>query len=94
MVVDNSFFVSWRHVNGNFTVRNQEVQTKATQCLIKDKNDEVVCVGEAVLSPGDNFSRNIGRRLSMKKALTELKLTKEEKANFWNQYYQMRNNKW
>ena len=66
-----------------------------TMCVILSPTEGRV--GAAALSIKDNYSRNIGRRLSFTRALKyafPYPAEKEIRKSFWQAYYQARGGKW
>ncbi len=45
-----------------------------------------VSIGYAKCHPKDNFNKETGRQLSLKKALEDGDFSKEERTEFWNAY--------
>jgi hypothetical protein len=58
---------------------------RITHCLIQ-KSDFSVYVSFAETSPMDHFSRDIGRKLSLARALKNANLSKEERKEIWEAY--------
>ena len=49
-------------------------------------------VGVAFCNPVDQFSYNIGRKIALARALQSF--PRDERAMFWQKYYQVRGGKW
>ena len=63
-----------------------------TKCIIENNNEKnLVGIGVATLAIGDRFCKDKGRKIAMKRALTNLGLSKEVRLLFWNQYHKMTN---
>ena len=59
---------------------------KGTKCIIKDKEGNTIGVGYAVLSEKDQFSRKIGRKVSLSRALKSSNLDKMYRKGIWDLY--------
>ena len=65
-----------------------------TKCIIENNNEKnLVGIGVATLAIGDRFCKDKGRKIAMKRALTNLDLSKEVRLLFWNTYFLMTNKK-
>ena len=67
--------------------------TRETYCRILDDFDAVVSFGYSACSPQDQFNKNIGRKLSLARALDGI-FTREERQLFWDAYFVARNGKY
>lgn len=66
------------------TPRKTMVGQPGTTCCI-DRNRATYLIGEAFLSPKDQFSRKIGRRKSFERAISLLS-NKETRKELWNAF--------
>lgn len=57
----------------------------STQCTITS-NGEFVGAGYSKCHPKDNFEAEKGRQFSLKKALQDAEVSKEDRTVFWNTY--------
>jgi len=62
-----------------------------TECKILEKHDDredlvFSSIGYARCHPDDNFCKETGRQLSLKKALEDGQFTKESRKQFWDVY--------
>jgi hypothetical protein len=76
---DVEYSVYFKHFTPFETIGNP-----GTTCFI-DKNRERHLIGEAFLSPKDQFSRKIGRRKSFERAVS-LILNKETRKELWKAF--------
>lgn len=59
------------------------MQPQGTTCFI-DRNREKYLIGEAFLSPKDQFNRKIGRRKSFERAVSMM--PKQKRKELWNAF--------
>ena len=59
----------------------------ATSCIILEQ-DRIIARDQAYCNPVDQFSREIGRKLSMARALRVF--PRDERKRFWDAYFQRR----
>lgn len=79
---------------GVIAVKFQHAQTeemKGTKCLIikgkeSDNPEGFISAGYSKVHPKDNFCKEKGRRVALKKALAESSFTKAQRAIFWEEY--------
>ncbi len=64
---------------------------RGTVCEILDATGEVISGGESFCSLKDNFSRYIGRKISLGRALRHANLSKNERELAWQQYFEITN---
>ena len=57
-----------------------------TVCFIT-KDDVEIGQGESACSRRDNFSRSIGRKISMARALADAKFDRDQRCGFWKAYF-------
>lgn len=70
-----------------FSYRRDSGRLTATICALGlDQNFAVEGIGVAVISPGDNFCKETGRRLSLKRAMMDAGLDKETRTQIWEAY--------
>jgi hypothetical protein len=72
-----------------------EESGRLTYCTILDENKNVLTRQKAVCKKPDIFNKNVGRKLSLSRALKDLTQYSEEtgrefRRNIWNQYFNMR----
>ena len=61
--------------------------TVGTTCFIKN-NGEIIATGHSVLSPKEpRFVKEVGRKLSLRRALQEGNFSKEERTVIWQRYF-------
>lgn len=85
----NNYVVDWKHNN---QCKNAELQSSSTVCFIsvvEDKQKVGKASGTAKMSQNDNYCRETGRKVSLKRALKELGATKAERTQFWESYRKM-----
>lgn len=87
------YWVSFYHENyTNHDDITQSTLTSHTKCKIENKtNPEFTQNGVALLSKGDKFCKDLGRKIALRRALNQLGLSKEVRTLFWNQYHLMTN---
>ena len=62
-----------------------------TECYIVDHDAELVLAsGAADVHPNDNPVKNVGRKISMTRALRNYPFTPEERKLFWEAYFSTR----
>lgn len=93
-IKNKTYFVKWQHnVVDNSTHKmskriNPDPSTTRCNILIGPKTEEakmtVVGFGISTLATTDTFNKDIGRRVSMTRALNVF--SKEERAIFWDHY--------
>lgn len=70
----------------DFSVRFQYNEGLYTTCSIFTRDGRLVSSGEAQCSKKDMFSKETGRKVSLKRALESSSFTKEERAAVWEDY--------
>ena len=90
-VGSDTYKVTWQH----------DRQAESTICLIitnYDGEDTLVASGEALCHHTDNFNYNVGRKLSLARAVVNAFpnsfASKADRRAFWTAYKAMRNGKW
>lgn len=82
-------------INWQYTRSKKSV---ATQCTVKVIVNGVVdneVVNSVRTMHGDNFIKEVGRKLSLAKCLKATVLTKEEKRSIWETYrFSAKNRRW
>lgn len=65
---------------------------KGTLCQIIDEEKETqVSFGQTILNPIDNYSKNLGRKLALDRALRNAHIFgREERTLFWKEYFKVR----
>ena len=81
------YWVGWSHFPNNIT------DEPHTVCQIQNEtNKEIFLDAIAVLSTKDKyFIKDVGRKISMKKAMNAIGLNKETRKLFWIEYHKMTN---
>lgn len=78
------FKVSFQHFNEN--------DSKFTECSLLREDKTLVLKGSSYCNPYDNFSRSIGRKLSLTRMLelasTLVGLNKEDRELVWDKYFE------
>jgi hypothetical protein len=87
----NELKVKWDYEFGRREIQSKYGKLKRIKaiihCAIATKEDEYLVSGEAFLSETDNFNKDLGRKLSLKKALQQLfPNNKVARACFWEAY--------
>lgn len=67
--------VNWHH----------DVDNQRTQCIVADAKGELIGAGVSKVGPKDQYCRNIGRKVSMTRALQVI--AKEDRKTFWDAYH-------
>lgn len=70
----------------DFSVRFQYSEGLYTTCSIFTKEGVLLSSGEAECSKKDMFSKDTGRKVSLKRALETGPFTKEQRAAVWEDY--------
>lgn len=70
----------------DFSVRFQYNEGLYTTCSIFTRDGRFVSSGEAECSKKDMFSKDTGRKVSLKRALEDVPFTKEQRAAVWEDY--------
>lgn len=85
------YSVKWRHENTTNETGNK--YPSFTECFIENlTNNEIKGEAKAILSPTDNFNKDKGRKISMKRAMKIVGLAKPTRKLFWSKYFEMTNN--
>lgn len=88
---ENVYVVNWRHF-----ILLEDGQT-GTSCVIKkivEGKPVAISTGESRLSNRDTYKKDVGRKVSLTRALHVFNSDIESKRAFWEAYYRMRNGKW
>lgn len=72
--------------NGESTPLVRHTECKILQELEEGEQPGFISIGYARCHPKDNFSKELGRQYSLKKALEDGDFTKESRAIFWEEY--------
>lgn len=76
--------------NKTFTVRFSHCKgeniNECTHCEIVADDDSIKSTGIATKNPKDNFNKEIGRQLALRRALIYSYFDKELRTIFWNTY--------
>ena len=74
------YIVKWKHEN------QDENGERKTHCFVRLADQkESVATGHAICSPEDNFNKQIGRKLSLSRALRNW-FTRDDRMYFWKEY--------
>lgn len=74
----NNIEIRWQHSNNG---------EKLTNCEIKHGDN--LFVGQAICSEKDNFCKDCGRKLSLKRALKSTEYNKDLRRGIWEAYRRM-----
>jgi len=69
---------------GNLQVSFSHINNKTTVCTVA--NIGRISTGIATKGPSNNFSKNEGRKRSLRRALKNMKLNKDQRTKVWNDY--------
>lgn len=87
-LIDGTFQVSWQ-----YNTEEHSSAPESTTCVIKELFEEgpqvEIARGVAIVSEKDQFVKNTGRKISLKRAL-ERAFNKETRQIFWNKYAESR----
>ena len=93
------YWVSWKHINNTQNI-NRKMDfnihynnSSYTECEIINKNNPYI-LGTGVAKVGKKekkFNKEIGRKISLKKALLAIGLNKETRTLFWEEYHKLTN---
>lgn len=67
----------YRKLVGNATVNVYTAERRNTVATVMDPDGEIVVTGRAILRPGDQFSRRLGREIALGRALKTLERARE-----------------
>ena len=86
----NNYKVFWRHNNyaGQSTSkmdRRVKIPDSYTECIIKDKEDEILWEGVTVLGKKDIYNKKVGRKLSFERAVQKID-SRELRKKFWEEF--------
>jgi len=86
------YWVSWYHKNVSEYER-MKGKDSFTKCLIQNQtNLEINGKGIAKLGKKEKqFNKDLGRKISLKKAMSNIGLNKETRTLFWNEYHTLTN---
>lgn len=88
-VETTNYGVYWKYTRKD---KNRSNKGDKTSCLISILTPEKmtpVSKGEAILSDGDHFDKNTGRKVSLTRALSALNLSRDIRSVFWGEYNKM-----
>lgn len=76
--------IKWRHQPEPHRVG----EPRGTECIVEDRNDPdvVLGAGKAQLHENDQFCRDTGRKLSLRRALANAKIPRKKRAQVWEVY--------
>lgn len=96
-------YIQWSHVNNVGQTVNKmdnyiygsKPTSSYTECTLKNaETKEIVAEAKAVLGKKEkHFNKNEGRKWSLRKLLSKLSLSKEEREEIWNLYFVETNQK-
>lgn len=76
---------------GNYEVEWQYYPPKKdgilTLCRITTLNKNRLCIGDALCCPQDQFIKDIGRKISLARAMSNFALDKQERTQIWKDYF-------
>ena len=82
----NNIFACFRH-----NTNEENTHSGSTDCIlkIKDKKDniEVIGKGHSSVHCSDTYVKATGRKISLRRALKDAKLNKEERTEAWSAYF-------
>lgn len=84
-----TMIIKWRHNNPNQVTNNLNqvsCNNGFTECFIKDTDGKVYANTTAICSGEDNFNKNVGRKISLARALNEINISKTERQQVWHDY--------
>lgn len=86
------YWINWTHENATKYEKSENINS-FTVCLIQNQtNLELSGRGIAILGQKEKqFNKDFGRKISMKKAMKDLRLNKETRTLFWNEYHKLTN---
>lgn len=89
-----SFWIVWRYET-LFSEYPEVGRSVRTICSITDDSIQgspyVVATGSAMCSSNDQFVKETGRKISLDRAIRQLKLPKIERTIVWNTYLKRKN---
>lgn len=62
-------------------------ENRVTECFLIDESGTTVCCGEALCHSLDQFSRSVGRKLALSRALRSSLLSKATRTSVWESYF-------
>lgn len=83
--------VSFIHHNPEKPCKKEALFHYGTYCSISAEDDEVVGRGSTVLAFGDQYDKNRGRKLSLARALKNAGFNRDERTEFWMNYFSTQN---
>jgi len=88
--INATYRVIFHHYNKS--KKNVERGWKGTLCQIIDEEGmRQVSYGQTILNPTDNYSKNLGRKLALDRALRYAHIFgREERTLFWEAYFRAR----
>ena len=70
-------------------------EIKRTSCyILKENKYQCLSSGRATVHPNETANKNIGRKVSLKRALENAGFGKFTRKLFWEAYYNARGGKW
>ncbi len=82
---EDKYEVTFRHFNRN----NCGNRHPGTDCYIKE-GSKPYWYGVTELHPRDTYNRNVGRKMSLARALKEGNFRKSDRILFWDKYFEVR----
>jgi len=78
---------------GNLQVSFTHINNETTVCTVATVGR--ISTGIATKGTNDLFDKNVGRKLSLSRALKHMKLTKDQRAKIWDDYrFQTKTPRW
>lgn len=81
---DDTFQVKWQHFT-KMTVCN--IFKLSTSNNITFPTPQIIAVGYAICSEKDNYSKEIGRKISLTRALKSCEFPKSDRKYIWDKYF-------
>jgi len=79
--------IQFKHDRGPRNGEGNRIITATTRCILLDSKDNDISVGSAFCLDGDQFNKEIGRRLALTRAVASSGLNKEDRRTIWNTYF-------
>lgn len=82
-MIYKELIISWQHENNN-----DKNNPSYTKCIIREvETNKVLSEGISTLSKNDTYDKKIGRKVSLKRALSGF--PKIDRKGIWNAYFDM-----
>lgn len=90
-VAGEKAWLEWQYFWDDDTEGYEWVTTRAI--LRSPDRKEPIAFEDALCNPQDRFCKDIGRKISLTRLLQSMNLSKEERRNVWNAYFDRSNQK-